>query len=428
MRSPFFSIFLGAIKYSRHRRVLSNPYPMKQTAYGQPLLLKQSEEGTQIVPLMQIVPPNEIMIQDLVFSNPECLPISEIDEAYNPLVPVCKELNTAVGPLDVLMISPNGELCIVEAKLWRNPDSRRKVVAQILDYAKELASWSYEDLQREINRRLNEKGNTLYRTVRKASKGYVLPESGFVDAVSRNLASGKFLLLIVGDGIREGMAGIRDFIVGAGNLVFTLSMVELSLYKNDSLGILVVPKILMKTVELPRLIVEVPKGMRLVVEREGPESPVSKSLSPEQENEKRFYAEFWEEFVKDLEFDDPGQPIPDPAKAQNLYVYPAGTKRVWISAYFSKSRKRVGVYFRTQDDHEGHQVMRYLAGYQDRIEGELGPSAILEWNETGGIGVRMDCENVFDDKYREGIKMFFHNWLNQFVNTFRPLLKKMEKE
>lgn len=72
--------------------------------------------------------------------------------------------------------------------------------------------------------------------------------------------------------------------------------------------------------------------------------------------------------------------------------------------------------------------MRYLAGYQDRIEGELGPSAILEWNETGGIGVRMDCENVFDDKYREGIKMFFHNWLNQFVNTFRPLLKKMEKE
>ncbi len=34
---------------------------------------------------------------------------------------------------------------LVEAKLWRNPEARRKVIGQILDYAKELSRWNYED-------------------------------------------------------------------------------------------------------------------------------------------------------------------------------------------------------------------------------------------------------------------------------------------
>ena len=102
---------------------------------------------------------DERSLQNLIFKHAECLPVSNIDESYNPVIPVCTELNTTVGPLDILMISPNGELTIVETKLWRNPEARRKVVAQILDYAKELSGWSYADLQREINRRLGTKGN-----------------------------------------------------------------------------------------------------------------------------------------------------------------------------------------------------------------------------------------------------------------------------
>jgi hypothetical protein len=47
------------------------------------------------------------------------------------------------------MITPNGDIAIIETKLWRNPDARRKVIAQILDYANELSKWTYEDMQRE---------------------------------------------------------------------------------------------------------------------------------------------------------------------------------------------------------------------------------------------------------------------------------------
>jgi hypothetical protein len=34
---------------------------------------------------------------------------------------------------------------VVETKLWRNPEAHRSVVAQIIDYAKDLSKMSFED-------------------------------------------------------------------------------------------------------------------------------------------------------------------------------------------------------------------------------------------------------------------------------------------
>jgi hypothetical protein len=94
---------------------------------------------------------------------------------------------------------------IVEAKLWRNPEARRKVIGQILDYAKELSRWDYQDLQREISRATGRKGNVLYDLVK--DQHPTITEAEFVDDVTRTLAKGRYLLLILGDGIREGVAG-----------------------------------------------------------------------------------------------------------------------------------------------------------------------------------------------------------------------------
>ena len=66
------------------------------------LILIQDEE---VVLLNQIEDMTEATIQDLVFKYPSCLPISEIDESFNPVLFVCTELNTPVGPLDILMVS-----------------------------------------------------------------------------------------------------------------------------------------------------------------------------------------------------------------------------------------------------------------------------------------------------------------------------------
>lgn len=396
---------------------------MKKTAYGKPILLNKDEK---VLLLNRIDSLDELSIQNLIFRNPECLPISDIDESYNPVIPVCKELNTTVGSLDILFVSPNGELTIVETKLWRNPEARRKVVAQILDYAKELSNWTYEDLQREINRKLGKKGNTLYELAKSSNSHLLPPESDFVDSVNRNLSRGRFLLLIAGDGIREGARGIAEFLSSAGHLNFTFAMVELNIYTGQDVGTLIIPKTLVKTTEISKLTVEIPSGFTITNSDEFENHELSKvpTSSPEKERERNFYIKFWKEFVAELSFDDPGQPMPTPANAQNLFVYPGQTKKAWISAYFMKSKKRVGVYFRVQNDQEGNEIFNALDDDKKQIKEELGEEVIWTWDDSGDVSVRLPCDDIFAESNREEIKEFFKTWLNQFVNVIRPRMKK----
>jgi len=399
---------------------------MKRSAYGKPILI----HNEKVSKLHRMEAFNELFIQELIFKNADCLPIAEIDEAYSPVIPVCTELNTAVGPLDVLMVTPSGRLIIIETKLWRNPEARRKVIAQILDYAKEVARWTYEDLQREINKRLKTSGNTLYKVACGSDVDEPLEEASFVDAVSRNLRKGNFLLLVVGDGIHEGAAGITDFLSTAGYLEFTFALIELAVYKEDDLGTLVIPRVIARTVELQRMIVEIPDGLTLC------DAPTSNSntknnsstLSPEKAQERDFYQKFWREFVSEISFDDPAQPMPDPANSTNLFIHPV-TNQVWISAYFSKSTKQIGVYFRCSKIQLGQEIRQQLQNDQEDIIKELGSNIVWDMAEVGGgAGVRTQCDDIFLPENRVQIKDFFTEWTNTFVNVFRPRVKRIIEE
>jgi RecB family endonuclease NucS len=66
-----------------------------------------------------------------------------------PFVPLCTERRTPAGPIDIAFINPAGRLTLVEFKLWRNAEARRKVVAPALDYARTIKGWSYADVQRQ---------------------------------------------------------------------------------------------------------------------------------------------------------------------------------------------------------------------------------------------------------------------------------------
>jgi hypothetical protein len=397
---------------------------MKKSAYGKPILI--SDGNAHLIERIEQV--DELTIQNLVFDYPECLPISDIDEAYNPLIQVCKELNTKVGAIDILSITPNGDIVIIETKLWRNPEARRKVIGQILDYATELSKWNYEDLQREINRKLNQKGNTLYRLVKQSDSPYWLSEADFVDAVNRNLSRGKFLLLIIGDGIREGAANIADFLNTAGHLNFTLGMIELTLYKLNNNESIVLPRTIVKTVEIQRVNIELPEG--LVITNDNSESSIggdkNEDVTPELKKQREFFKTFWEEFIAELDLDDPGQPLPNPTKTQNLYIYPGKNKYAWISAYFAQSYKRVGVYFRFNNTQPGWRIMEELSEYKEDIKNELGDEVIWTWDTdpTDIFGVRLPMEDVYSNSNREEIKEFFKYWVNQFVNVLRPRLKE----
>ena len=133
--------------------------------YGDFVLLEQESDETVVaerLALGKTAGRDEAWLQEALFAHPEILPIRDIDPSFGPLIPLCRELRTGAGPLDIAYINQRGQLTLVECKLWRNPEARRKVVAQILDYVRAISRWSYADLQRQVSAATGIKGNVPF--------------------------------------------------------------------------------------------------------------------------------------------------------------------------------------------------------------------------------------------------------------------------
>ena len=255
------------------------------TRYGQTVYLP-GLKGSRAVPLRRrrlearsgLGGYDENWLQQLLFETPEVLPIGEFDPAFAPAVPLCRELPTVAGSIDLAYVSEQGLLSFVECKLWRNPEARRVAISQILDYAKEIRRWSYEDLNHAVRRAAKRPGdaNTLFALVREQND--TIDEHTFVDDVTRNLESGRFLLLVVGDGIREGVERIADYLKQSAGIQFTFGLVELAIFDmpdGSTSGIIVEPRVLARTFEIERAIVRLADS-GMVVEHPpstGPPSP-----------------------------------------------------------------------------------------------------------------------------------------------------------
>ena len=172
----------------------------------------------------------EEWLQKLLQNSPQLLPVAEIDAIYAPLVCIGREVATAAGYIDNLYISPKGYITIVETKLWRNPEARREVVGQIIDYAKELKQFSYERLDKAVrafNKTYLGKEQSLFESMVEKQLLREEDETLFVDLVQKNLFNARFLLLIVGDGIRDGVWRMTEFLNSTPNMLYNIGLVEL---------------------------------------------------------------------------------------------------------------------------------------------------------------------------------------------------------
>ncbi len=212
----------------------------------------QTFSGLEAVPLDK-PPYNENWLQNLIHSHPSLVPAGEVEACFENLVPVLREFTLPSGFLDNFYITPEGYPVLVEVKLWKNQEARRKVVAQILEYAKDFTALSYEAINTEIRKQIRDRKwgpNPLYEIV----TGYVAnspAEATFVDRVSRNLREGRFLLLILGDGIREEMAELARYLMHH-SLRYAFGMVEIRLFTLPDGSVLALPRVLAKTQTIER--------------------------------------------------------------------------------------------------------------------------------------------------------------------------------
>ena len=206
---------------------------------------------------------NESWIQKLIYDQPSILPINEIEKIFSPLISLGREISTSAGYIDNLFISPEGYITIVETKLWRNPEARREVIGQIIDYATELSKWSFTDLEAAI-KLANHNADSLLAIVQKAEELDETKQQDFIDTVSRNLKLGRFLLLIVGDGIRDNIESMVDYINKSPQLHFTLALIELQVFRfnHDNNSFIVIPQLVTRTKEIVRSTIRI-EGVNL---------------------------------------------------------------------------------------------------------------------------------------------------------------------
>ena len=222
---------------------------------------------------------SESYLQETLHACPELLPVDELDTEFGPLVSLGREIDN----IDNLFIAPSGRITIVETKLWRNPQATREVLAQILDYANRLSSWCYETFEEKCRHALRPApidGKSLYGLVQDAYPDEVPEEKEFFDNVQRTLQTGRFLLLIVGDGIREGMEDLLAALHTHPNLLFTFGLVELQVFADprESGQRLIVPQVIAHSTEIVRAVVR--------VETTGP-AEVSVEIPPEDDDSEK---------------------------------------------------------------------------------------------------------------------------------------------
>jgi hypothetical protein len=278
---------------------------------GQPSKIISGEASTlERIPLEEKVF-NEDWIQELIFKNPSLLPVHEIDKAYDGIIPIGREINTPVGPIDNLFINTDGCLTLVETKLWRNPQARREVVGQIIDYAKEIIKWSYSDLDNSVrtyNSVYHNQNAGLLETIKSKVPMDDIEEKEFVDNVVRNIKRGRFLLLIVGDGIRESVEDMVDYLSLTPQIQFTLALIELQVYRlnKEDNSLLVIPQLVTRTKEITRAVVRIEdnssSNLAITVNAEIETKADSKNLN--QNNRFSITAEdYFEQLQKNTSFD-----------------------------------------------------------------------------------------------------------------------------
>ena len=315
------------------------------------------------------------------------------------------------------------------------------MIGQILDYAKDLASLRYEDLQRQVSLALGRQGgNALFELVRERHPNVV--EAEFVDNVTRHLRRGEFLLLIVGDGIREGVEKIVDFVQRHSGLHFNLALVEAALYRDTADRLIVQPRVLARTEIVQRFVVDGGVGVEAVApDADGEREP----LSQQEEENKRF----WRAMLEGFSLADETVELPEPTAwaVANVKVGNSGFGGWGLSfvAFLYRGQRTVGCYLTCRKDQTREvRIFNEVVASLEDVERDTRPPASTRdpnwrdvelWEGSGrprlGFRMRWDlsflARNEESAEYQEAVA-WMRDRLNRLVSVLNPRLQQMLAE
>lgn len=357
---------------------------------------------------------DEKWLQKTLFDNPSLIPMNDIEPGVGDMVPLCRELTlTSSGGnvfLDILGVTRSGRLCLIECKLWRNPQARREVIAQTLEYAALLRILTYGDLSAKLTAKGISGSNPIFSAAKERWPD--INEAPFVDAVSRSLRKGDFQLMVAGDGIRSDLHTIAAHLEHSGLAAARFSLVEIQLWRDAGGSTLIVPSVPVRTEVIQHRVLLTPAGdVVQVVEEHSPAPDLGGATTTDSVRTRN--RAFFEALISDIRFDHPDQP--KPRHGGNNWI------KLPLPASSSASL------YRTAAGEVGFIIKIDARKYSEA------PNLLSEHLEdiTNGLGIPTD----FDGEAITGAEAVpgddaQRNWLitmaNNIATVFRPLLSSLE--
>lgn len=385
---------------------------------------------------------DEKWLQELLFAHPELIPLERIEMGSGlsgsaaAVVPLCRELTLSrdggVVYLDLLCVTRSGRLMLIECKLWRNPQARREVVAQILEYAALLKGWSFGDLTARLKQQRKWQGDNP--THAHALRTWPdLDEARFVDAVSRSLASGDFHLVIAGDGIRSDVEALASHINGSNMGSGRLSLIEIQLWRSGNGDTIVVPWVPTRTEVIESRVIVAEDGRALPVRDVRVDGIVvgaggdagqagadaDQIVDPAKAAIRDHNKAFWDRFIAGTRFDHPDQ-LPASHGGNNWVRIPLEAPIRWLTAYRA-SNNIIGIFGRLTDE-AGRQVAAAIESQIDGMRAESGLDLQLRVQSEEPFKAEVSVTTSKAEMSEEQQLVWLSDTANRLVTLLRPKL------
>ena len=357
---------------------------------------------------------NEHWLRDKIFEYPRIIPLNRIDPGAGDFISVCREFPLSkYGSsvfVDVFGVSRHGRPMLIECKLWRNPQARREVIAQLLEYASLFRRLSYSDLTATLKSRFGMTGqNPLYDLV--AGLPDAATEDEFTDRVASSLARGDIELIIAGDGIREDTAAIAEHLLDRGA---RLTLLELQVWKDGNGQHLLVPHIPFRT-EILRQRVLVDEQDRPLVTEDVSEEEVGPP-GTNGSDVRSANRSFWDRFISTVRFDHPDQTKPTHGGNNWVRISMPRPGR-WLTGY--RYQDSLGFYLVQDDSVDLHGLIEEANALTD----ETGlPDLRVEAGKKPGVVTIAISRPITEIGNEDAQLRWLTDTANRLVNAIRPRL------
>ena len=211
---------------------------MELPAYMAIIVSKNGSPSAEVVNASDFA--HERNLQKYIYDHPEAIPVYEVREDKRLLV-AAREVRTESGPIDALAVDNDGDLYVVETKLYRNPD-KRTVIAQALDYGASL--WRHAD----FNELLSALGQAVEKQWGisfhdKLAEFFSLNDEdsdALVESMRRNLSEGNLKFVVLMDKLDDRLKDLITYV--NQNSQFDIYAVQIEFYKHEEYEI-VIPKL-----------------------------------------------------------------------------------------------------------------------------------------------------------------------------------------